>query len=439
MAETWHKRRDRLRHALYLFFALFLLSGCQNRAAPAPQPEQSPDSQLFGNRQPIPNVESGPQQASGTDAPLTLWVPPFVSINTTNRADAVFAAALAEFAPNDSGSSVMIVPKAERGTAGLLDYLLTAQQAAPTLLPDIALINSYDLPRLVSEGIVTPLSVLECRPFAGIPPALLAGAKVDGLLYGLPFVANFEHLVYQNALLPVAPTRLSDILEQEYRLLFAGGAVDEYSLNFVWTLYLLGGGGVDDQLRLTSPQAMAAAFDFLYTARAKGLIPDSILTLSSAQAVWTFFVNGDAEIAIVPASLFYNQQGEADEIGFSPLPSLDGQPRSVVTTWSFVVVTQIPERRERALALLQQLFEPQFHGEWSWSARQLPTQPDALAYWDTSDPYTLFLQEMLTNSVPAPNPRLLGELTRALQQAQKMLLAGEISPPDALDALPFQP
>lgn len=434
-----YRQIEKIGLCLLIALTLLLLSGCQSRPAPTTPPEQLPDNQLPTTSQPATGLGNGPQPANGSDAPLTLWVPPFFSIDTTNRADAVLAAALAEFAPTGSGLSITLVPKAERGTAGLLAYLLTAQQAAPAVLPDIVLINSHDLPRLVSAGIVPPLTEQESRPFAGITPALLTSAEVDGLLYGLPFVANLEHLVYQKEHLPVPPTRLTDILAQDQRLLFAGGAVDEYSLSFAWTLYLMSGGSVDEQLRLTSPDTMAAAFDFLLTARENGLIPDTTLTLSSAQAVWTFFVNGDAEMAVVPASLYYNQQGEVGETGFAPLPGLDGQPRAVATTWSFAVIAQTPERRQQALRLLQEMFEPQLHGEWSWSAGQLPTQPEVLAYWDTSDPYTLFLGEMLTNSVPTPSHSALGELTRAVQQAQRMLLAGEISTQGALDSLPFLP
>lgn len=434
-----YRQTEKIGFGLLIVLILLWISGCQNRPAPTNQPEQPSASLPPVSGQPVAGLGNDAQPATGGDAPLTLWVPPFFSINTANRADAVLAAALAEFAPTGSGLSVALVPKAERGTAGLLAYLLTAQPAAPALLPDIVLINSYDLPRLVSAGIVPPLSDEESGPFAGIPPALLASAKVDDLLYGLPFVANLEHLIYQKQHLSLPPTRLADLLEQDQRLLFAGGAVDEYSLSFAWTLYLMNGGAVDDQLHLTSPQAMVAVFDFLRTGREKGLIPDTTLTLSSAQAVWTFFANGDAEMAVVPASLYYNQQGEVGEIGFAPLPSLDGQPRSVITAWSFAIITQAPERREQALRLLQALFEPQLHGEWSWSARQLPTQPDALAYWDTTDLYIRFLQKMLVDSVLAPNPHALGDLTRTVAQAQKMLLAGEISIQGALDTLPFRP
>jgi len=433
------RQREQMKISLLIIFIAAFLSGCQERPTPPNQPDIPPISQLPASSQPVPEAGSGAQQAAGTDTPLILWVPPFFSIDTINRADAVLAAALAEFAPTDAAAAVTLVPKAERGTSGLLAYLLTAQQAAPVLLPDIVLINSYDLPRLVSAGIVSPLSAQDIRPFPDIPPALLVSAEVDNLLYGLPFIASLEHLVYQKEQMPVPPTRLTDILAQDHQLLFAGGAADEYSQSISWTLYLISGGDVDEQFRLTDPEAMAAVFNFLYAGREKGLIPETAWNLSNAQAVWTFFANGDAEMAVVPAGVYYNRQGEVGEIGFAPLPSLDGQPHSVVTTWSFVITTQIPERRQRALRLLQQLFEPQFHGEWSGSAHQLPTQPAALAYWDTSAPYTLFLQEMLTSSVPAPNPRTLGELARAVQQAQKMILTGEISPQAALDSLPFHP
>ena len=434
-----YRQSEKIEFGLLILLILLLLSGCQSRPAPTTPPEQPPDNRTPTSGQPAAGLGNGPQPATVSDTPLTLWVPPFFSIDTENRADAVLAAALAEFAPTDSGVSVTLVPKAERGAAGLLAYLLTSQQSAPALLPDIVLLNSHDLLRAASAGIVPPLTEQERHPFAGIAPALLTSAEVDGLRYGLPFVADLDHLVYQKKRVLLPPIRLTDILAQDQQLLFAGGAVDEHSQSFAWTLYLTGGGGVDDQMRLTSPHAMAAAFDFLRVGRERGLIPDTALTLSSAQAVWTFFANGDAEMAVVPASLYYNQQGEVGDIGFAPLPSLDGRPRSVITTWSFAVITQAPERRQQALRLLREMFEPQLHGEWSWSARQLPTQPEALTYWDTSDPYTLFLKEMLTNSVSTPTSSALGELTRAVQQAQRMLLAGEISTQGALDSLPFRP
>jgi len=432
-------RIDSLHSALLVIvIALLLISGCQNGAALV-DPSDPPPSQLADNHQPALSSGSTTQQATATDDPLVLWVPPFFTINTTDRADAVLAAALAEFAPTPTGSSVTLVPKAERGPAGLLAYLLTTQQAAPILLPDIVLLNSFDLVRAAGAGIVPPLSAEESAPFGGISPAILTSAQIDNQLYGLPFVANLEHLVYQKERLAAPPATWGELLAQDKRLLFAGGTVDDYSLSFAWTLYLVGGGGLDGEGNLTSPQVMERVFDFLAAGKQAGLIPEAALTLSSPQAVWTFFVNGDAEMAVVPARLYHNQQAEADSIRFAPLPTLDGEPRTVVTSWSFAVVTQEPARRQRALALLQQLFAPHIQGEWSSSARQVPTQSDAFAYWDASDPYTLFLQELLRNSVAAPNLRAFNELNQSLQQGQRALLTGELSPQQVLEMLPFRP
>ncbi len=100
----------------------------------------------------------------------------------------------------------------------------------------------------------------------------------------------------------------------------------------------------------------------------------------------------------------------------------------MVTSWSFVVVTQNRERREKALLLLEQLFATNFQGEWSRYAQRVPTQLDAFAYWDTSDPYTSFLQDTLLDSVAPPDFYMLSEIGRAMQQAQRGLLTGEQSP-----------
>ena len=422
-----------------VFVILLLINACRSSAAPVASPEQPASGAVTTHNPPLARERTGPQQPSGSGNGLVLWAPPFFSINTPDRPDAVLAAVLAESAPAANGAPVKIVTKAEQGQAGLLSYLLITSRVASTLVPDIVLINSLDLSRAVNAGLLVALTPEEAAPFSNIPPPILETATIQGALYGLPFVANLEHLVYQTDRLATPPATWKDFLSQEKRLLFAGGSVDGHSVSFAWTLYLLGGGQLDEQGNILAPSVLESAFELLSDGHKRGLIPDSALTLSSPQAVWTFFVNGGAEMAVSPVSLYLNQQSETGEIGFAPLPTLDGEARSVVTSWSFAVVTQEPERRQRALHLLQQLFAPQVQGEWSWSARQVPTQPDAFAYWNTGDPYTIFLRELLANSVAPPNPHTFDETERILQQTQRDLLAGTISPQQALDNLPLSP
>lgn len=418
---------------------LLLIAGCRDNRVPAAAPEQPLPNGVSSSRPPLQGDQSAPQQSLDGVEGLVLWVPTFFSIDSASRADAVLAAALAEFAPSPVGSSVTLIPKAERGPAGMLSYLLTTSQAAAKLLPDVVLLNSFDLPRVADAGLLAPLAEEESALFSEIPLPILQTAQWQGKLYGLPYVANLEHLVYQTDRLPLPPATWDTFLAQDKRLLFAGSSVDDYSVNFAWTLYLVGGGRVDEEGNVADPEILKAAFEFLGRGRELELIPESALTLSSPQAVWTFFVNGNAEMAVVPADLYYNQQSEAGAISFAPLPTLDGEVRSVVTSWSFAIITQEPERRQRALRLLQQLFAPQIQGEWSGSARQLPTQPAAFAYWDGDDPYTLFLQEMLLHSVALPNLHTFEEIAHTMQQAQRDILAGEKSPQQVLEALPLPP
>ena len=336
-----------IKSTLVLLLILWLTAGCRGNPPPV-VPEQPPSAGIPASR-PLPEGDraSLPQPPSAEDG-LVLWVPPFFSIDTTERADAVLAAALAELAPTATDAPVRLIAKAERGQAGILPYLLTANQVASKLLPDIALLNSFDLVQAASAGLLLPLAAQESAPFIGIPPQILQTAQMQGALYGLPYVANLEHLVYQKERISTPPTTRDRFLAQEKRILFAGGSVDDYSINFLSTLYLLEGGKVDEQGAIADPQILRAVLEFLEQSRQRGLIAESAVTLSSPQAVWTFFINGNTEMAVVPAALYYEQQGESEAIGFAQLPTLDGEIRSVVTSWSFVIVTQEPQRRQKA-------------------------------------------------------------------------------------------
>ncbi|HRJ42435.1 MAG: extracellular solute-binding protein [Caldilineaceae bacterium] len=382
----------------------------------------------------------GPSEASANaQQPLIFWVPPFFSIDSQDRSAAILAAALAEFTPAAASTPVMLVPKAERGPASLLTYLRTTSRSAPKLLPDVVLLNSFDLAQAVNGELLTPLTARESALFAEISAPLLASAQVDGTLYGLPYVANLEHLAYQKDRVLSPPESWADFLDQDNRLLFAGGSVEDDSINFAWMLYLTGGGQVGEDGEVTNPELLKAVLTFLEQGKQQGLIPESAATLSSPQAVWTFLVNGNAEIAVVPAHLYYNQQSEGGQIGFAPIPSLDGKKRSVVTTWSFAIITQEPERRESALLLLQQLFAPDVQGEWSASARRIPTQLTALHSWDSSDLYTAFVQTLLENSIPLPNLGKTDELALPLQQAQRELLTKDTPSEQLFENLPLRP
>lgn len=425
--------------AILLLTILLFITGCGGASDSPAIPEQpgvGPESQ---NQPPVAGERAGIPQAPSEQESLVLWVPPFFSISAGDRADAVLAAALAEFTPTADGAPVILIPKADRGVTGLPSYLSSASRVATAVLPDIVLLHNFDLARAANAGIITALSPEEAARFPGIPPHLLATARLQGTLYGLPYVAGLEHLAYQKERVPTPPATWADFLAQDKRLLFAGGSADEYAIPFAWTLYLLGGGRLDETGGLTDPNILEEVFTNLQAGRTAGLLPDSALTLSNPQAVWTFFANGDAEMAIVPATLFRNQQNESNATGYAPIPARGGEVRAVLTSWSFAILTQEPERRRKALHLLEQLFAPPVHGEWSWSARRVPSQPEAFAYWDSSDPYTQFLQESLAAGVAAPNPRVLDELARLTQQTQRSLLFGEISVEQAVANLSAQP
>lgn len=421
---------------LLLLCLLLALGGCADGGESLPEEAAGQTGLAPASGQPASAAGGSQPESPPDETPLVVWAPPFLSINANSRADAILAAALAELDPSATGPSVSLIPKAEQGSAALMAYLLAAQKAAPSILPDVVLLHSSELAQAAESGAISPLSAQEIALFPGLTGDIWATARVGEQPYGIPFMLDVEILVYNRASVTAPPATFEEVLSLGQPLLFVGGAAEELNPSLALALYLASGGQVDEAGLLTAPLTAAEVFSFLERGQEQGLFPKSTLTLASAQAVWTFFTNGDAPLAIVPATLFRSRQNEQREAGFAGLPTVDGQNRAVITTWNFALTTQDGERRQRALALLRALFAPHIQGEWSQEARQIPTQVEALDYWDRDDPFTGFVDGLLRGELTSPNVANAAPVARAIQQGQRAVLLGELSADAVVSGLP---
>lgn len=424
---------------LLVLLCLLFVSACSTSVERPAEDVNTPPGLPAGRGQAANSAVNNQPESAPDQSPLVIWAPPLLSINTPSRADAVLAAALAELDPSATGGSVSVIPKAERGAAGLLSYLEIAQKSAPSILPDIVLLHSSELAHAVAAGLISPLAPDEVDAFPEIAPGIQAAARVGEQSYGIPFILDVDMLVYHRGTIPTPPATFEDVLALGESLLFTGGAADELAPGLALTLYLSSGGGIDAEGFLTDAPIAERVFAFLESGRQEGLFPRRTLTLSNAHALWTFFANGDAPMVIVPATLYRSRQSEDREVGFARLPTVDGQGRGVITTWNFVLMTQDTERRQRALALLQAMFAPHIHGEWSREARQIPTQWLALDYWDREDPLTIFLADLLRGELTSAGGPASGKITRAMQQGQRAVLLDEMPVEQVLSNLPLRP
>jgi ABC-type glycerol-3-phosphate transport system substrate-binding protein len=319
--------------------------------------------------------------------------------------------------------------KAETGIAGIFQFLRSAQQVAPTILPDLVLVNTQQLWQLVDLGLVSALSEAEFAQQTGEEtdsyPFAQNAITYRSQLYGIPYAAD----LVQGAFEPDAamPATWANLLAAPQPFLFPGGNEEGYQPAHTLLQYVAAGGELLEDGSITSPEALRAYFDFLAEGRLRGAIPAEAADLSTFQAVWESYTGEPAGLAGIQTYQFRAGK-EGVRPAFGPVPTRSGEPVTVAETWAFALLTQDPDQRALALELVQTLLDPSVQGAWSQFSGRLPSTRSALAAWSQAGAYTTFLDEQLSAALAIPNGRAFADFTRRLQTAQAAVLRGELTP-----------
>lgn len=400
------------------------VSGCNRSAIATPTPEAPAGSVAT----PTPaRLDLAPAERQ-----LVVWLPPFGAPLDDDRAGAVLAAAFRQFERNHAGVNIDIHIKAERGPASLLTYLRSAQQVAPSILPDLVLINTQDLWQVADLGLVPPLATHEIRRdgFYAFAPA--AVTYRDQVL-GIPYAVDIPLAAYDPARLPNAPRTWDDLLAGDAWLIFPTGGENDAAL--VTLLQYVGAGGqLADDGALSDPAALTAFFEFVAAAQETGLIPPDVVDLATFDAVWRAYQTARPDIVSLAVAGYRQAAGAA----YVPVPTRHGNSAAVAATWAFAILTPEDDHRRLALALVDELLTVDVQGNWSRQALRLPSRPDALAAWP-ADGATANLDRQLTAAVALPNGRAFADFVKDMQTAQTELLRGRLDVAAAVQAVAVRP
>ncbi len=89
---------------------------------------------------------------------LQLWVPDFLSPDVDSEVSQVLAAQVGSFVDVTHDVQVQVVVKNDTGTGGLYTLISTASTVAPSILPDVVVMNQHDLIAAAEMGLLQPLS-----------------------------------------------------------------------------------------------------------------------------------------------------------------------------------------------------------------------------------------------------------------------------------------
>lgn len=385
---------------------------------------------------PIPTATVTPTATPKTSTQgvmLDLWVPEFLSPYAEGEAATSFSAQLAAFEAIHIFQNYQVTTTVKSGTGagGLYDLLSTASEVAPTVLPDLLIINQHDLLAAAGDGLLPPLEE-DLPVYADYYTATLNSVRNTAGTWAFPYLAQADQMVYRDGITDTAPLTWSAVLSGSYGMLLPAASTDGLAGDALLQLYLGSGGRAMDAsgqagLDRTSLERM---YGFLFDLqRAGSLDADLLLTLPTADACWGAYQEGIGDLAPVSIGRFWFERSE----GALPawVPAKDGAPGTVIYTWGIAVVTQDPVRREAALSLARWLVSSNNMGNMAREAKLVPTRRTAIRGWGLVSEEFVFIDTLLSAGMAALPPSVDVPVRRGLQAGFVALLQLDVDTPEA--------
>jgi len=412
--------------ALLCILLLLALAGCQDEA-PATESSATPTPPP-STAEPTPTPEPQPMIVT-----LGLWLPQELDPYGTGPGAAILAQQLADFDDVYPGLQIDVTIKESHDPGGLLDFLSTARDAAPSVLPDLIVLDTAEIKPAANRGLIQPLDPL-------FDPALLADrfpfatalGTVDEQTFGVVVGADMQILAYRPALLASPPISWTQVITPPVTFVFPAQGTDLIIDDATLIQYLAAGGQVTDAdgNPWIDESVLTRVLNFYDDAVESGAIsPEIVLGIADADQAWHRFQAGWGEITAVRASRFLNEGSPSTAI--ASLPTEDGRPASVARGWAIALVSQDPERQESAMLLLNWLTAPERNAQWTQAAYYLPGTQSALQLWDLSGANRAALRSVAETALPYPQPATMTVVGPPMQDALEAVLTGKATPKEA--------
>jgi ABC-type glycerol-3-phosphate transport system substrate-binding protein len=361
-----------------------------------------------------------------------VWLPAFTGIATEGSAGTILTNAFHQFEQRNPTIRLDIQIKADVGTASLFNFLRSAQQVAPTILPDLVLINTQQLWQIVDLGMVVALTEEEL-PNAEFFPVTRTAVQYHNATVGIPYTVDVTHLAYDIDTVKTPPRTWTELADNNQTMLFPAAEIG--TTNETLLQYVGAGGELLEDGGISDPAVLEAYFTFVTQAHKLGIIPPSVLDMPGFNSVWRAFAEDRSELAIVQVTQFYPNAAGIKPPGYTFVPTQKGDPITISDTWAFAILTEDAQRRALALSLINELLMPEVQGPWSQFVARLPSQPASLALWTQSNNYRDFVQTLLDDAISPPNGPAFADFSRRLHAAQAGILRDELTVEGAIESM----
>lgn len=399
-------------------------------------------------------MTNGSSQATVTPLPgptptstikLTLWTLEEISFLTEDQEVSNFLTeALNSFELNNPDIEVNVLVKKASGKGGVLDFLRTARDVAPSVLPDVVVMDATDLAPANVDGLVQPLDgKLDRAIVQDLLPAARRVGTVDDNLVGVPLAINMEHAVFNKGVFSEAPITWTTVLSANSRYLFPAKGVNGLVNDATLAQYFSAGGELvsDEGRPKIDERVLSSVLRFYELALQNGTIDANLLEAATPEELWPNYLAGKAGIAQLSVSQYLTDRDLLNNSAVTGLPVQDASDTqvSVMHARVLALVSQDPARQDAALKLMETLVSTSNNARWSEIKKSIPVRDTAYRRLAGDDPYWQFLTGLLNTARPEPRFAGYDRVGRILQQALEQVINGEATAEEAtstaIDAL----
>ena len=367
---------------------------------------------------------------------LTFWTVETISPKASDELGIFMSDSLRTFEANNPNIKVNLLLKKASGKGGILDFLRTARDVAPSILPDVAIMNATDLNQAYADGLLQTLdNRLDRSMVQDLLPAARKMGTVNERLVGVPLSLEMEHTVYNTRTFTSTPMLWSDVLSQNTRYLFPAKGTNGLVNDVTLSQYFSAGGAFHDDQGVFSidDRVLQNVLTFYQRALENELIDPGILDAAAGEELWPAYVEGQAGLIQISVRQYLADRAALNNSTFAPLPvqAPNDTPVAITHGWVLVLITDDINRQRAALPLIEWFLSTSNNATWNQLNKSIPTRDTAFQQLAGGDPYWTFLTEQLNTAQPQPGFSGYDQLGRIFQQAVEQVIRGEATPQEA--------
>lgn len=369
---------------------------------------------------------------------LTLWTTEELSPEAENEAGTFVTTMLQAFRRANPDVRINLIIKKLSGKGGMLDFLRTSKDVAPSILPDVALLDSTDLSQAYSSGLIQRLDgKLDRSIVQDLLPAARRMGTIDNQLVGVPLGLEMEHTVYNTLVFENPPLLWSDVLSANTRYLFPARGMNGLVNDHTLAQYFSAGGRLtnDQGAPVIDEAVLRSVLNFYQQAVESDTLAPLILDAATTEELWPLYVERQAGIAQITVRQYLADRELLSNTVVAPLPVQSSQntPAFITHARALVLVTdnQNLQRQAAALSLIEWFMSTNNNVTWNQINGSIPTRDTAFQRMAQDDPYWEFLSEQLNRAQAQPGFTGYDRLGRILQQAVVQVISREATPEEA--------